>query len=144
MNKIFSKVVLITAIFLMAAVVSYSQSNDELLEYLHGGKDKTWVTVGFYLEGLTGFQDCRLDDKFVFSGDGTYRYDGGKKLCGGEDNKRIKTGVWEKMEKKKMLVFNKGTSYEYVAKIVSSEDGFLILTTSYHGLEVKGVYQSKN
>lgn len=97
-------------------------SEAALLTELTDDDNRTWEAVTFELEGLNGFQDCRLDDTFTFFGDGTYRYDGGEVLCGGADDRRIKTGVWEADYDNLNLIFDRGTSLESIARISGIEN----------------------
>ena len=74
-----------------------------LVSDLFNDDSREWQALTFQLEGLDGFQSCRLDDTFIFFGDGTYRYHGGEVLCGGADDTRVKTGLWEDLRHSRYL-----------------------------------------
>lgn len=106
---------------------------------------RQWDAVTFELEGLNGFQNCRLDDIFSFFNDGTYRYDGGEVLCGGADDQRVKTGIWEIDFENLTIVFDRGTSLETSATVSGLEDNRmeLIGQVEIFGqmLDIQGIYE---
>ena len=110
--------------------------------YLHGGNTKSWAAQGFTISGISGFQQCRLDDNMVLGEDGTYQYDGGETLCGAEDNQRLKTGTWEIEFDESMLIFNKGTQIEYQVIVSGLDENTIVLDGTYFGLEIRGIYIS--
>ena len=112
------------------------------LEYLHNGTDgmRTWSAKGFTLFGLRGFQSCRLDDEVSINADGTYTYDGGVELCGTEDNERTKSGTWE-LGENNTIIFDPGTDQAYEAKVTGLDQGEIVLSGTYLGLEIRGQYQ---
>lgn len=106
---------------------------------------RQWDAVTFELEGLNGFQNCRLDDSFTFFNDGTYRYDGGEVLCGGADDQRVKTGLWEIDFDNLTIVFDRGTSLETSATVSGLQDNRmeLIGQVEIFGqmLDIQGIYE---
>lgn len=106
---------------------------------------REWEAVTFELEGLQGFQNCRLDDTFSFFNDGTYRYDGGAVLCGGADDQRVKTGVWEIDFDNLMVVFDQGTSLETRATLSGLQDNRMELVGQVEifgqMLDIQGIYE---
>ena len=87
--------------------------------YLLGGSSRTWSTLGFTIDGVNGFQNCRLDDEIQLNADQTYDYNGGDMLCGAEDNQKLKSGNWEVDTEARTLTFDKGTDQEGVFFIES-------------------------
>ncbi len=121
---------------------------EELLTAIAGTESgRTWSAETFELEGLSGFQLCRLDDTFMFFTDGTYRYDGGEVLCGGEDDQRIKTGTWELDFENSQILFDRETSKEYTATIAAAEGNRMQLLgqVEIFGqlLDIEGIYKSE-
>lgn len=106
---------------------------------------RKWDALTFELEGLDGFQNCRLDDSFTFFNDGTYRYDGGDVLCGGADDQRIKTGIWEIDFSELTIVFDRGTSLETIASVSGLQENRmeLIGQVEVFGqmLDIRGIYE---
>ena len=119
-----------------------------LLGELAGETSRTWAALTFELEGMEGFQLCRLDDSFTFFADGTYRYDGGEVLCGGADDSQIKTGIWELDFDNLEILFDEGTSIEYRASIAGLENNRIQLNgqVDIFGalLDIEGIYESAN
>ena len=119
-----------------------------LLSDLAGEVSRTWSALTFELEGMEGFQLCRLDDSFTFFADGTYRYDGGEVLCGGADDLQIKTGIWELDFDNLQIVFDAGTSIAYRATIAGLEDNRIQLNgqVDIFGalLDIEGIYETIN
>jgi hypothetical protein len=113
---------------------------------LAGNDSRLWTTLTFELEGMAGFQSCRLDDTFIFFVDGTYRYDGGEVLCGGADDQRIKTGIWELDFDKSQLIFDRGTSIAYTSDITGLEDNRLQLNGEVdifgQMMDIEGIYET--
>ena len=118
-----------------AAFVSALTNND----------NRKWNALTFQLEGLKGFQKCRLDDTFTFFKNGTYRYDGGKLLCGGADNKFVKTGIWEVDFKNLKIIFDKGTSLETSAVLSGLQEDKMELQGEVEVfgkmLDIRGIYE---
>lgn len=118
----------------------------EITTALAGDDSRLWTTLTFELEGMAGFQSCRLDDTFIFFVDGTYRYDGGAVLCGGADDQRIKTGTWELDFDNSQLIFDRGTSKAYNSDITALEDNSMQLNgeVDIFGqiMEIEGVYET--
>lgn len=121
-------------------------TTDAFVNAIAGESGRNWSTIAFQLEGMRGFQGCRLDDTFMFLTDGTYRYDGGENLCGGEDSLRIKTGTWEFNSNSNQIIFDITTNKEYSAQIIAIEDGKMQLTgqVDIFGviLDIQGFYQT--
>lgn len=109
----------------------------------HGGSERSWTAISFQLAGFDGFQGCRLDDTMMINADGTYEYDGGENLCGAEDDTRMKTGTWEVINGGRNVLFDQGTSNEYMAEVNGFENGVIALSGQYVGLEIMGVYRIK-
>jgi len=128
------------------APVGIPATDVEVLEQLAGEVSREWSALTFELEGLNGFQNCRLDDIFTFFADGTYRYDGGEVLCGGADDTRIKTGIWELELQNNQLVFDRGTSIAYTSTISGLENNRIQLTgqVEIFGqlLDINGIYET--
>ena len=69
-------------------------------------------------------------------------------LCGGADNTRIKTGVWEINFNNLEIIFDRGTSLESTARISGLENNRIEL----HGqvkifgqfLDIQGIYEYLN
>jgi len=114
----------------------------ETLEFLTNSSSKIWNAASFTLQGLDGFQQCRLDDVIVFDSDGSYVYDGGEELCGAEDDTIARVGEWTLSSDGTTLTLNQGTSDEFTAQIIGLVEDRIALSTAYMGLEVIGVYQT--
>lgn len=118
------------------------------LSALAGDESRVWSALTFELEGLSGFQLCRLDDTFTFFADGTYRYDGGEVLCGGADDQRIKTGIWELDFANMRLIFDEGTSIAYTASVAGLEDSRMQLNGQVdifgNMMDIEGIYETTN
>lgn len=117
-------------------------------QMLHNNASKVWSGEEFTIEGFSGFLDCRLDDTITLSSDGTYSYDGGTLLCGGDDSSRIKTGNWSYDFDNKLLVIDPGTANETSAKIITLETGLITMTGIYTSdifgvFDVAGSYKSE-
>ncbi len=97
------------------APIGVPQTEAAFMTALTNDSNREWRALTFTLEGL-GVQQCRRDDTFIFFNDGTYRYDGGT-LCGGADDRQIKTGVWELDFSNRQIVFDRGTSLETIATV---------------------------
>lgn len=108
--------------------------------YLLGGESRTWSTVAFTIDGISGFQNCRLDDQVTLLDDNTYRYDGGTMLCGAEDNQKIKTGTWQLDANARLLTFDDGTSEESVFYIESLTNGEIVVSSHYYNYKVVGKF----
>ncbi len=81
---------------------------------------RTWEMVNFSYAGVMATlmnHSCRLDDAMEFKADGTYLYDGGTELCGGEDSQQQKAGTWDLDENLNFVLFDKGTNKELEANI---------------------------
>lgn len=107
---------------------------------ISGTNDKNWITAEFTLAGSDNLTFCRLDDKMIFNDNGSYTYNGGNTLCGAEDNRRVRTGTWELDYKNHKIIFDRGSSNEYIAEIIGLTDNEIRLKGSYFNLEVRGKY----
>mgnify|MGYP000120634159 CR=1 FL=1 len=120
----------------------------ELLAELTNSDSREWQALTFQLEGLDGFQSCRLDDTFIFFDNGTYRYDGGEVLCGGADDARVKTGLWEIDFDNLAITFDQGTTLESTAQISGIEDNRMELRGEVEifeqTLNIQGIYEYVN
>ena len=72
---------------------------------------------------------------------GTYRYNGGDNLCGGEDDTKVKNGVFELNEEHTIITFDKGTDDEFSANIESVSSTELKLSGIWAGLTIEGTYK---
>lgn len=98
---------------------------------LHNDSEKTWAASEFALEGLTMFQSCRLDDAVTLFANGTYQYDGGRLLCGAEDDTRMRSGTYAYDAAQALLIFEPGTAQEAVAQLITLEQGQLVFSAVY-------------
>ncbi|MEO9805823.1 MAG: lipocalin family protein [Reichenbachiella sp.] len=108
--------------------------------YLLGGGNRTWTTVAFTIEGVNGFQNCRLDDEIRLNEDNTYAYDGGTMLCGAEDNQKIKSGTWEIDAPSRTLTFDKGLDHESIMYIESLTSEEIVVSSHYYSWKVVGKF----
>ncbi|MFY0593507.1 lipocalin family protein [Roseivirga sp.] len=124
--------------------IGIPQTEAALMTALTNDDNREWRAVTFSLEGL-GIQQCRRDDKLVFFNDGTYRYDGGETLCGGADDQRIKTGVWNIDFDNLQLVFDEGTSIQAIATVSGLSDNRIELLGQVdifgQFLDIRGIYE---
>ncbi len=129
----------------VASPIGTPASEAAFMSALTNDDMREWEAVTFELEGLNGFQTCRLDDSFSFLNDGTYRYDGGEVLCGGADDQRIKTGVWEIDFDNLTIVFDRGTSLASEATLTGLQDNRMQLRgqVAIFGqmLDIRGIYE---
>ena len=132
----------------VASPIGTPDSQASLVSSLTNDDSREWQALTFQLEGLNGFQSCRLDDTFIFFDDGTYRYDGGEVLCGGADDARVKTGLWEINFDALQIVFDRGTSLESIARIAGLEDDRMELRGQVEifgqVLDIQGIYEYVN
>ncbi len=132
----------------VASPVGTPATEAELFASLTNEDSREWQALTFQLEGLQGFQSCRLDDTFIFFDDGTYRYDGGEVLCGGADDARVKTGLWEINFDNLELTFDRGTSLESVARLAGLENNRMELRGQVEifgqFLDIQGIYEYVN
>ena len=132
----------------VASPIGTPSTEAELFTSLTNEDSREWRALSFQLEGLEGFQACRLDDTFIFFDDGTYRYDGGEVLCGGADDTRIKTGLWEINFDNLQLTFDRGTSLESVASLSGLENNRIELRGQVEifgqFLDIRGIYEYVN
>jgi hypothetical protein len=128
--------------------IGLPSTQEELVDAIAGESGKEWKALTFELEGHSGFQLCRLDDAFMFFSNGTYRYDGGDVLCGGEDDSRIKTGTWEINFNSKKIIFDRTTNKEHDAEIVGIENGKILLRGQVDifglAMDIEGIYETTN
>jgi len=108
-------------------------NSSEIGLMLHNDSSKTWSASQFAIEGIVGFLNCRLDDTITLHKDGTYSYDGGNTLCGGEDNLRIREGNWGYDLDLELLIFEPGTEAESVVELVTLDENTITF---------RGVYES--
>lgn len=99
-----------------------------------------WKAKDFYIGVIPVTQSCRLDDEMILANDGSYTYDGGSTLCGGEDNQTIKQGTWEFDSITSSLIFDKSTSIEYSTDIKQISESSLELKGEYMGIPINGDY----
>lgn len=120
-------------------VIPTDEADASLL--LAGTTNKQWKTIDFTLSNSVS--DCRLDDEITFNANGTYSFSRGANSCLGEDNRSRRVGAWEFDFENNRLIFDKGTSREYVSEIIGFNSGELRLKGSYFNLEIRGVFQVK-
>ncbi len=129
----------------IASPVGIPDSAAELNSALSNDEGREWQALTFELEGLDGFQACRLDDTFTFFANGTYQYDGGEVLCGGADDRRLKSGTWEADFDNLEIIFDVTTDLESVARVLGIEDNRMELAGSVdifgQDLAIKGIYE---
>lgn len=95
---------------------------------------RTWAAVQFTLEGLSGFQDCRLDDQITLFADNTYDFNGGNLNCGGEDQAQA-AGGWSFDFESTQITFGLG-SEQFSGIITGINEDQLVITGTYIGLEI--------
>lgn len=108
--------------------------------YLLGGESRTWTTLEFTIDGVNGFQNCRLDDQIQLNSDKTYNYDGGDMLCGAEDDQKLKSGIWEVDVDNRILTFDAGTDQEAIFHIESLNAEEIVVRSQYYSWEVLGKF----
>lgn len=108
--------------------------------FLLGGDSRTWTTVAFTIEGVNGFQNCRLDDQVQLNADNTYTYDGGSMLCGAEDDQKIKSGSWQLDADARTLTFNPNTEEESVFYVESLTEEQIVVSSHYYNWKVVGKF----
>ena len=104
---------------------------EEFAVLLHNNGSKVWSAEQFNIEGLGMFLQCRLDDAITLSSDGTYQYDGGQNLCGGEDDIQDRSGSWEFNVANRTLTFDRGTALETTGRLVTLEENLIVLEGQY-------------
>jgi len=113
---------------------------------IHGDDKNQWTPEEFTLEGLLGFQDCRLDDTMTLRQDGTYQFDGGTMSCGGDDVAE-RSGVYIQDYVNKRLIFDEGTSDEVTMQISGLDQGVIAVSgeVAIFGvpMTVRGVYTAQ-
>ncbi len=95
---------------------------------------RTWEMVNFSYNGVAASMfnhTCRLDDAMAFQANGTYLYNGGAELCGGEDSAQQKSGTWDLDENLNFVLFDKGTIKELRANIDFFTDTNLNMSGTY-------------
>ena len=113
----------------------------QFLEFLHGTESKSWDATGFTIAGISGFQDCRLDDQIKIFADGTYQYNAGSLLCGAEDNQSTRSGTWTLDLAQSSIIFQiDGDSFE--ALVIGLDSEGIVLNGSYAGLPLAAQYQA--
>lgn len=108
--------------------------------FLVGSENRTWTTLAFTIEGVNGFQNCRLDDQIRLNDDHTYAYDGGNMLCGAEDNEKLKSGTWSMDAASRTLTFDEGEDQEAVLYIESLTENEIVISTHYYSWKVVGKF----
>jgi len=127
--------------------VGFPDNAEAFITAISSNERQEWQALTFNLEGLDGFQNCRLDDTFVFFGNGTYRYDGGEVLCGGADDERIKTGTWKADFDNLQIIFDETTDLESIARLIGIQDNHMELASTVdifgQTLAIQGIYEIK-
>ena len=123
-----------------------TSDEDQFKLLIHGVEKNEWIAKEFTLEGLLGFQDCRLDDTMTLRQDGTYEFDGGVMSCGGDDV-LVRSGVYIQDYINKRLIFDEGTSDEVVMQINGLDQGVIAVSgqVAIFGvpMTVQGVYTAQ-
>ncbi|WP_422361669.1 lipocalin family protein [Reichenbachiella sp.] len=119
---------------------TFPNSAIDVNAYLLGGASRTWTTLEFTIDGVDGFQNCRLDDQIQLNSDKTYDYDGGDMLCGAEDDQKLKSGTWEVDVDNRTLTFDAGTDREGIFHIESLNAEEIVVRSQYYSWEVLGKF----
>lgn len=119
-------------------------NRDTVMMYLHGSSSKTWMAQSFTIASMSSFQTCRLDDQIELNQDGTYLYDGGASLCGGEDSEMSKSGSWSLDNDNQTIIFEESDGDSFNGTITGLNSTEISLSSTYVGLTVEGRYQSAN
>lgn len=106
---------------------------------LSGESGKSWKAEAFTIMGFSGMLQCRIDDRIMINSDGTFDFDGGEILCGAEDNMKLREGLWSVGETGTEINFTLGNDV-FQADIQGFVEDSLLLTGSYAGLEIQGLY----
>lgn len=118
-------------------------SEEQFSVLLHGEEKNEWLAQEFYLEGLLGNQDCRLDDQMILRADLTYLFDGGSMSCGGSDVS-TRSGVYRQDYAQGRLIFDEGTSDEVIVNVSGLDEGVIALSGEVDvfgvPMTIKGVY----
>ena len=110
----------------------------EIDKFVNNYKTQKFAFDGIF--AMLGSHDCRLDDEMDISADGTYQYNGGRSLCGNEDDQRIKAGTWALDEKLRFVIFDRYEARKFQADINFLSDTMVALSGSYMGVPVSGEY----
>lgn len=119
---------------------TFPNSAIDVNAYLLGGESRTWTTLEFTIDGVNGFQNCRLDDQIQLNSDKTYSYDGGDMLCGAEDDQKLKSGIWEVDVDNRILTFDAGTDQEAIFYIESLDAEEIVVRSQYYSWQVLGKF----
>lgn len=119
---------------------TFPNSAIDVNAYLLGGESRIWTTLEFTIDGVDGFQNCRLDDQIQLNSDNTYDYDGGDMLCGAEDDQKLKSGTWMVDVDNRTLTFDAGTDREGVFQIESLNAEEIVVRSQYYSWEVLGKF----
>ena len=114
---------------------------DTFLNYLRGNNGKTWNASQFTLQGMDGFQNCRLDDAMTLGNDGNYQFDGGNVSCGGEDQGQAQ-GTWNLDFENSRLSFVLGGD-TFQGEVVGLTENTLVIRGTYLGLTVEARYDAQ-
>ena len=120
---------------------SLPADQDIFLDFLRGTSGKTWNASQFTLQGLDGFQNCRLDDAITLGDDGSYQFDGGNVSCGGEDQSQAQ-GTWNLDFENSRLSFVLGGD-TFQGEVIGLTENTLIIRGTYLGLEVEARYDAQ-
>ncbi len=110
----------------------------EIRTILSSSNSKEWVTTEFTMAGME--LECRLDDTFEFNNDGSFRFDGGDKLCGLEDILTIREGTWTLMADENKIKFDLGSGEVYFADYQKITEEEIRLSGSWGGMKIKGAF----
>lgn len=119
---------------------TFPNSSIDVDTYLLGGESRIWQTLEFTIDGIDGFQACRLDDQVQLNSDLTYDYDGGSMLCGAEDDTKLKSGTWEVDVDARILTFDKDTDREAIFYIESLNAEEIVVSAKYYSWNVLGKF----
>lgn len=116
-------------------------SQDTFISYLSGSNGKTWNASQFTLQGMDGFQNCRLDDVMTLESDGSYQFDGGNVSCGGEDQREAQ-GTWNlDFENNRLSFVLGGDTFE--GEVVGLTENTLVIRGTYLGMTVEARYDAQ-
>lgn len=122
--------------------IDYPATSAELEQMLTNSDQKTWSSSAFEIEGISGFQSCRLDDQIMLTANGTFSYNGGDVLCGAEDRNRIRGGSWEVDFETRTISIVTDNEDQFDLLIESVNDVKIIFSGFYFGLEITGEFEA--
>lgn len=116
---------------------NYPTEQTDFNTALYNDASKTWGNGVFKVLGI-GVEDCRYDDQMSLKSDGTYSYNNGSNLCGGD--LQTKNGAWEANFTARTITFDKGTSDENVATIKTLDNFSMTVEGTWLNMNLSGAY----